>query len=268
MKVGVVSDELIKCKNFAVNFIDSQADKSNKDFGNNKIYREKLDMLVDTTLGKIGEIALSKLLKEHTEFSFEPDFSISKGRLNTDIGQDIDSFSYRGNTYKNEITIDIKTTKHIAQWLLIESHKINSIFLPDYFALISINIDKSFENDLDRFEEFLTNDTCCEFKGFASKSDFYYSSGEVKWNFKKGKKLLSSNFVKHLERTVKNNYTDLNSKDSFRKIYKSECDKYREQGKNTHLNVLLKANSNLGIPIYKLNKNIKEFVQIFERQVL
>lgn len=168
--VTLITDEISKCMSFAVSFSDAKAQKSSKDFGSKTAeIRELNSKVADTMSGKHAEYAFMKLCKSWV-IDITIDFDISSGKLNVDDGQDVTTVEY----ITNKIKCDIKGAKQFAQWLMIESHKIDeNIINADIYIFIRLDIPSEVRKDLSLLNK---NTIKATFSGYALRSDFFDSN--------------------------------------------------------------------------------------------
>ncbi len=245
MKILVPSEDAKKCYKFAKEFAAIENEKSGLDFGSKK-NRNYIDKIADITEGKLGEAAFSILMRRFG-IDYLPDFSIKKGRLNTDEGQDVNVIKLNGANYNISKKVDIKTAKKHCQWLLAEKHK----FWADIYILIGIDLPAQIEQDLKLLLKHLEQDINCEFRGYAFKQDFYDSHNEIWFNFSEKTPLLKPKFVKGLinkARKEDENYIKATLLEYYSKSKISNNDRF--------MNVKLKAPLNYGLPVFLIRKNI------------
>jgi len=251
MKILVPSNDAKKCYEFAREFVSAENEKSGLDFGGRK-NRNYTDKIADAAEGKLGEVAFSILMRKFG-IEYIPDFSIQKGRLSTDDGQDVSLIKLIGEDQSLSTKIDIKTAKMHCQWLLAEKHK----FWADIYVLFGIDLPAEIEHDLKLLLKHLENDIECEFKGYALKRDFYDSQDEIWFNFAEQSSLLKPKFIKELIRQAEEkngNYT----KAVLKEIYTSSripiCDRF--------MNIKLKAPVNYGLPVFFIRKDIEGLISL------
>lgn len=245
MKILIPASDAKKCYDFAREFVSAKNKKSSLDFGSN-INRNYTDKIADAAEGKLGETAFSIMLKK-LGIDYFPDFSITKGRLNTDEGQDVEAVKLNGKEHILSKKIDIKTAKMHCQWLLAEKHK----FWADIYVLFGIDLPAEIEYDLTLLLKHLEKDVQCELKGYALKRDFFDSQDETWFKFTADSSLLKPGFVKEIIAEAKNQNEKL-SKTLLMKYYSSsnvpESDRF--------MNVKLKAPINYGLPVFLIRKDI------------
>lgn len=109
--VRLTQSELKQCSDFALNSAKSQ---QAIEFGNYKTRPRSLKELArDTLIGKLGEVAFSRLLKEKFDVFVELDFKIYPQGI-----WDVDDFVLFGQR------IDVKATRSGGRWLLVELNKL------------------------------------------------------------------------------------------------------------------------------------------------
>jgi hypothetical protein len=126
--ITLTSEEVDICKKFAED--SSKTQREHRSGG--KMLRNIGQIYYDTFRGKVGEVIIKKFLEQ------EP-FHVKKINLDFDIyprgkwdSSDIDI---------NNIKISIKSSKHFARWLLLESKDINRGNVYDYYILVLIEND-------------------------------------------------------------------------------------------------------------------------------
>lgn len=102
------------CVNYSKNSIGNQRDLSFGEKGENRSNKEMYD---NTLQGKLGEVAFKKYI-DITEFTGgELDFEVyPRGQWDDGVDMRI-----------NDLTIDIKSVKHISKWFLLEVNKVSSV---------------------------------------------------------------------------------------------------------------------------------------------
>lgn len=111
MRIYLTDEELHKCRQFS---IDSAGTQQGIEFGqSDTITRKVSEIARDNLIGKMAEVAISKMLKEQFDLDIPLDFNVYD----------------RGKWDDNDVEIngwhiDIKSTR-IGHWLLIEWNKLN-----------------------------------------------------------------------------------------------------------------------------------------------
>lgn len=111
MRIYLTNEELHKCRQFS---IDSAGTQQGIEFGqSDTITRKVSEIARDNLIGKMAEVAISKMLKEQFDLDIPLDFNVYD----------------RGKWDDNDVEIngwhiDIKSTR-IGHWLLIEWNKLN-----------------------------------------------------------------------------------------------------------------------------------------------
>lgn len=111
MRIYLTDEELYKCRQFS---IDSAGTQQGIEFGqSDTITRKVSEIARDNLIGKMAEVAISKMLKEQFDLDIPLDFNVYD----------------RGKWDDNDVEIngwhiDIKSTR-IGHWLLIEWNKLN-----------------------------------------------------------------------------------------------------------------------------------------------
>ncbi|MEW6996235.1 hypothetical protein AADZ86_00815 [Colwelliaceae bacterium BS250] len=258
LKVTLYKEEIQKCIDFGKRFADIKNQKSSLDFGSNAVIKRDItDKIADTIAGKLGEYAFMKFCSNHG-LLIKIDFDITKGKLNIDNGQDISLENNRILKTK----FDIKESKKNAQWLLIESHKINeNIISADVYILVKVDLPKDIESNLNAFN---INEINAEISGYALKSDFFDSSGFPWFRYKHSMSPLKIKFVDAICYKAiqdKADKTQLSKKDLIT-AYKGIKDNFYPT--DQFLNMTQKAELNFGLPASKLRKKDEELDLLFK----
>jgi hypothetical protein len=256
--ITLTKEEIQKCKSFAEKFASVKAEKSGLDFGSiTHMSRDLIDKTADTMTGKLTEVAFSRFCKLKG-FEIEIDFDIYEGRLNIDNGQDIVSFQGK----KNNIKCDIKGAKHIAQWLLVEQHKINEkLIYSDLYIFVKLTLPQGVEKNLSLFDQ---NKIESEIAGYAFKEDFFDSENTPWFHYKEGRSPLTGYFAKQI---INNALGDIGETKILKKndliksykIIKGNVDPTRH-----FLKMKQKAAHNYGLPIDYLRSSETEFDFLFD----
>ena len=250
-------EDIQKCRSFAEKFASFEAEKSDLDFGSiTNMSRDLIDKTADIMTGKLAEVAFNKFC-ELSEFKIGIDFDIYKGRLNIDNGQDITSFQGKAN----KIKCDIKGTKHFAQWLLVEEHKINEeLIFSDIYIFVKLILPQGVEKNLNLFNKKKIDSSIV---GYAFKEDFFDRNNKPWFHYKEARSPLTGYFAKQIiikaiesAGTVNN----LEKKDlikSFRKLRKGI-----DSGIH-FLKMKQKAANNYGLPVDFLRSSDADFHFLF-----
>ena len=256
--IMLTKKEIQKCKSFAEKFANAKAKKSGLDFGSiTHMSRDLVDKTADTMTGKLTEVAFSRFCKLKG-FEIEIDFDIYEGRLNIDNGQDIVSFQGK----KNNIKCDIKGAKNIAQWLLVEQHKINEkLIYSDLYIFVKLTLPQGVEKNLNLFDQ---NKIESEIIGYAFKEDFFDSENTPWFHYKEGHSPLTGYFAKQIINNALRSIGEINilKKHDLIKSYKmirGNVDKNRH-----FLKMRQKATHNYGLPIDYLRSSDAEFNFLFD----
>lgn len=255
--ITLTKNEIQKCISFAEEFASNKAEKSSNDFGSTNIRtRDLTDKTADTITGKLAEFAFMKFCQIN-DIKIEIDFDISDGRLNIDNGQDIVSFQGK----ENNIKCDIKGAKHFAQWLMVESHKLDEdLIIADIYIFVKLNLPKGVEQDLELFNE---SQIDAEIVGYAFKEDFFDSEGNPWFHYKAGNSPLRMKYVKKIVNESKNN---LDNSDELKKS--DLVENYRRLIKNNKdndifLKMTQKAAHNFGLPVDYLRSSDIQLKKLF-----
>lgn len=251
-------NEIQKCIDFGKKFADEKSQKSSKDFGSREAYeRDLTDKTADTIAGKLGEYAFMKFCDKHG-LSIKIDFEITVGKLNIDNGQDISL----ENNKELKTKFDIKESKKWAQWLLIESHKIDkAIISSDVYIFVRLTLPANIEKNLDAFN---VRTIEAEISGYALNKDFFDEQDRPWFKYEHSKHLLKAKFVKaildeaYLNKTINTPIVRDDLNNAYRKIQSN----FRHEEK--FIKTPLKADLNIGIPVFKLRKSNEEFDLLFK----
>lgn len=235
---------------FAKKFWD--AGKSTKDFGSQDNRESESDKLADTISGKLAEIAFSIFAKREFIIDITLDFTITDGKLEIDNGQDIRLI----NNQEPACRADIKGSKRIAKWLLIEQHKIDeSIIDSDFYISVSLDIPADIEQDWSRFEKMPA--IKAEIDGYIKKS-LFFDKHRIPWfDYPRGSKLYSIQYVDYVLNCLTKPYTASDLKSVL-------LGKTKEFNGKIHMGVPLKATKNIGFPKQYLKSTADDFRLLFD----
>lgn len=172
MKIVLTEEEIEKCKCFS-----SETSKSQRsiEFGEiDTIPRSSKEISRDSMIGKMAEVAFSKLMKEY-KIDIELDFNIYP--------------IYQGDNADavyNGWKIDVKSSRYGARWLLVEEERIKSKKCCDIFVMAITDWNRETDQ----------NGKNVELIGFTSKKKLKKSIFIKKGDLLPGKnvKMQSSNF--------------------------------------------------------------------------
>lgn len=131
MQINLTELELERCREFAIRSSQTQREIA---FGQIGERSTPYQITVDTHIGKVAELAFSKMLRDRFGIHTELDWEVYR----------------RGEYDKCDITInewkfDIKGTKHGSKWLLVEDNKIQAQrrdnSLCHFYILVTVEID-------------------------------------------------------------------------------------------------------------------------------
>jgi len=127
-QIRLTDDEVKQCKEFANN--SSRSQREYRSGGNQ--FRNGGQIFFDTFRGKVGELAVTKFLSQ------EP-FLLKNLQLDFDVYP-------RGEWDSSDIEIgnkrlSVKSSKHFARWLLLESKDIQRGNIFDYYILVLVDED-------------------------------------------------------------------------------------------------------------------------------
>lgn len=234
---------------FAKKFWD--AGKSTKDFGSRDNRESESDKLADTISGKLAEIAFSLFAKREFIIDIVLDFTITDGKLEIDNGQDIRLI----NNQEPACRADIKGSKRIAKWLLIEQHKIDeSIIDSDFYISVSLDIPTDIEQDWSRFEKM--PEIKAEIDGYIKKSLFFDKHWVPWFDYHRGSKLYSIQYVDYVLSCLTKPYTASDLKNAL-------VGKTQEFNGKILMGGPLKASRNIGIPKKYLKSEKSDFIYLF-----
>ena len=164
----ILSDELRnKCIEWGRSFSDYG--KSQKNFGDGAYIRTKDRLIRDAILGRVGEVGLGEIGKEHdVELKFST--SLRYGKREGDNGQDIDGIIVKGVERHLIPKVDVKTSQFNSGWLLVERHRLEA----SIYVFMRANAD-----ELKRVE----------FVGYALYKDFF-NEDKPRFRYQRGDKLL------------------------------------------------------------------------------
>ena len=112
MKIFLTSDEIAQCIDFSHKSARSQ---QQVEFGqHDTLQRTFKEIARDNCIGKLAEVAFSKMMKQHFDLDIPLDFNIYPRGVWDDADANINGWR-----------IDIKSTRPGARWMLIEWNKLN-----------------------------------------------------------------------------------------------------------------------------------------------
>lgn len=136
-KYDIDSTSLEQSIDFALNSLSYM---TQFDFQNSEMIRSNEDYLIDTVRGKLAEYVFHKFYLNHEIiYTFEIDNKIYSSTIETDNGNDVEIIYNVNNNdkYFNNLKVDIKASKEISQWLLVEKKKTFS----DVYVFIKIKFE-------------------------------------------------------------------------------------------------------------------------------
>lgn len=226
------------------------AGKSDRDFGSQDIRYSASDKLADTISGKLAEIAFSLFAKREFDIDIEIDFDIKEGKFEIDNGQDIKLI----NNQEPYCRVDIKGSKKIAKWLLVEQHKISDhIIDSDFYISVSLDLPTDIEKDWSKFVRLQTISAWVD--GYIKKGDFFDKYGNPWFDYSRGSRLYSIMYQQYVIDSLKRPFT---AKD----LGNALLNKIKEFQGQVYMGGPLKASKNIGIPkkYLKSEKNDFEFL--------
>lgn len=252
--IFIDENEIKIIKEFATKF--GKAEKTLSNFGSygKEITRNEVKQYINTVNGKIGESAFKKFSQISFNEEIEIDFEIWEGHDNCDGGQDIKLI---GGIPAPAI-VDIKQSKHIAQWLAVEKHKIDgTVSSADAFILITTKNECKFNDKTEQIE--WPREVECHIEGFAFKEDFYDQENIPFFKFCEGEQLYSNIFI---EKTL----SHLDYIFSSHNLQKALC--FTKENwdctNKIYMNVTLDAKVNIGLPKFLLRKSESDFINFFK----
>lgn len=247
--VTLEKHHIYKAIKFAKKFWN--AGKSTKDFGSEDNRESESDKLADTISGKLAEIAFSIFAKREFKIDVEIDFTITDGKLAIDNGQDIRLI----NNQEPACKADIKGSKNIARWLLIEQHKIDEFVIDsDFYISVSLDLPIDIEKDWVKFTEMSILRACVD--GYIKKSLFFDKSKVPWFDYDRGSKLYSVRYVDFVLSCLTKPYTASDLKSVL-------LGKTKEFNGEIHMGAPLKATKNIGIPKKYLKSAEDDFGLLF-----
>lgn len=251
-KIWLTKADVKKCLGFAYNFVEPLHRKSHLDFGNKDLPRDEVDRVADAALGKLGELAFSKLCAQKG-YKINMDFGLHTGRHNTDLGQDIQSIVVDGVPRVPLLLVDIKTTKSHSHWLLLEKHK----YWASVIVMMTANVPKDVEKNLSVFN----NEISCDYKGFAFFSDFFDIEGRPWFEFSQQNKLLKGCTIRKISEHIQDNVSPSNLVALKSQLHQSFA-AVKQSIKHPYIDVKLKCPNQIGLPLDSLRKSDDDLLSL------
>lgn len=234
---------------FAKKFWD--AGKSSRDFGSEDVRKSESDKLADTISGKLAEIAFSLFAKREFDIDIKLDFEIMEGKLEIDNGQDIKLI----DDQEPFCRADIKGSKKIARWLLVEQHKISDLIIDsDFYISVSLDLPTDIEEDWNKFVQM--NTIAAQIDGYIKKRLFFDKHGIPWFDYIRGNRLYSISYVEYV--------IDRMARPFFANDLKSSLLKEtKEFDGKIYMGGPLKATRNIGMPKQYLKSEKNDFEVLF-----
>lgn len=253
-EVNLDEEELTQIIDFGKNF--SNAGKTLSNFGafGENITRNEIKQFINTINGKIGEFAFKKFAHREFQEEIEIDLEVWDGYANVDGGQDIKLIN--GKT--PPVNVDIKQSKHFAQWLAVEKHKIDGrTSAADVFILVLT--EEECKYDYKSQKAIFPTKLKCIVQGFAFIEDFFDADKKPFFEFLQKEKLYSEVFVKKVLSKMESDFFQYDLKKTI-----EDTKRDWDININMYLNVELDAASNICIPKYLLRNSENDFLNLFK----
>lgn len=244
--------EIRRCYDFAVTAWNNRS-QSQRQFGTME-ERDRNSFIADQTLGKLAEYVFKHTIESKFEnVRIELNFNHYLNPLHTDEG-DVDIY------IDNELIptrIDIKGSSNYAQWLLVELHKFKDLEtgmpLSDKYVMVKFDEDIPDNGTLranpDQILEL--DNVSGEVIGWANHNDFISPKDNEEWfTYYRGERPLRRRVLPKSRQKV----NDLRHLRNYINKVKRDQDITDNEA---HLNVVLDAEVNIGLPIHWLNSDLE-----------
>lgn len=227
------------------------AGKSSRDFGSEDDRKSESDKLADTISGKLAEIAFSLFAKREFSIDIELDFDITEGKLEIDNGQDIKLIDSKEPSCR----ADIKGSKKIARWLLVEQHKICDLIIDsDFYISVSLDLPPDIEEDWNKFMQMKA--ISARVDGYIKKRLFFDKHSIPWFDYIRGSRLYSVSYVEYILNSMVRPFLANDLKNSL-------LGKTKEFNGKIYMGGSLKATRNIGMPKQYLKSEKNDFEALF-----